>query len=224
MVRSFLLYSWIDYAYLCTLMAGTGSRSIPFRRGTFQSFAKFRSSQHLLALLLLCNPRGVFRIGFRDSGNPSKKKKKKNREAARAAAGSRQDTKSNVEDLPVHSAGMARSCVMTQLVILPAHRTCHFSALNQPNYLARNAKNQAFRSLIFKIFRGSMPPDPPRGLGLRPHVTASRSLYQKLTNRKPLKSPPQIRPWTRTRHLGKTSGEKPSLHATANSEYTQPLM
>ena len=56
MVRSFLLYSWIDYAYLCTLMAGTGSRSIPFRRGTFQSFAKFRSSQHLLALLLLCNP------------------------------------------------------------------------------------------------------------------------------------------------------------------------
>ena len=53
-------------------------------------------------------PRGVFRIGFRDSGNPSKKKKKKknNREAARAAAGSRQDTKSNVEDLPVpvHSA------------------------------------------------------------------------------------------------------------------------
>ena len=39
-----------------------------------------------------------------------------------------------------------------------------------------------------------MPPDPPRGLGLRPRVTASRSLYQKLTNRKPLKSPPQIRP------------------------------
>ena len=53
---------------------------------------------------------------------PQKKKKKNNREAARAAAGSRQDTKSNVEDLPVHSAGMARSCVMTQLVILPAHR------------------------------------------------------------------------------------------------------
>ena len=65
----------------------------------------------------------------------------------------------------------------------------------QPNYLARNAKNQAFRSLIFKIFRGSMPPDPLGGLGLRPRVTASRSLYQKLTNRKPLKSPPQIRPW-----------------------------
>ena len=57
--------------------------------------------------------RGVFRIGFRDSGNPSKKKKKNNREAARAAAGSRQDTKSNVEDLSVHSAGMARSCVMS---------------------------------------------------------------------------------------------------------------
>ena len=91
--------------------------------------------------------RGVFRIGFRDSGNPSKKK-----------------------------------------------NSCHFSALNQPNYLARNAKNQAFRSLIFKIFRGSMPPDPLGGLGLRPRVTASRSLYQKLTNRKPLKSPPQIRP------------------------------
>ena len=34
--------------------------------------------------------------------------------------------KFNVEDQPVHSAGMAmaRSCVMTQLVILPAHRTC----------------------------------------------------------------------------------------------------
>ena len=64
----------------------------------------------------------------------------------------------------------------------------HFSALNQPNYPARNAKNQAFRSLIFKISRGSMPPHPPRG------ARASRSLYQNLTNRKPLKSPPQIRP------------------------------
>ena len=43
-----------------------------------------------------------------------------------------------------------------------------------------------------------MPPDPPRGLGLHSGIALGlrplRSLYQKLTNRKPLKSPLQIRP------------------------------